>query len=358
MENQKIFISYSRKDLEFAKKLATDLRKAGADVWLDKLDIRLAEKWDVEIEKALESCKSLFFIVSKASIASDNVLNEVYFAMEEGKKVYPIIKEEVKLPFRLSRLQYVDLSSDYDDGLKQLLSALDLPGSSLRESRDLREDSVTFQSSPGNIGAVSNEKEESYHGKPFPDKQLAQHTVKPSQGFQPAENAAVHNPAPSNSKQKKRLIGGGILALLVIIFVWSSRSSDKNNTEEETTGNIEAVDSTPDSAVIAAMYDSAAFYTNEKDGESAFNWYMKIAEAGDAHGMWNVAFCYENGDGVEQNFDSAFEWYSKAADNGDADGMAAVAECYKKGQGVSQDPAKADEWQKKADEALKAETAQ
>jgi hypothetical protein len=31
------FFSYSREDLEFALRLAKDLKKAGANVWMDKL---------------------------------------------------------------------------------------------------------------------------------------------------------------------------------------------------------------------------------------------------------------------------------------------------------------------------------
>ena len=39
MVTGKTFFSYSRDDSEFVLKLAKDLRAAGADVWLDQLDI-------------------------------------------------------------------------------------------------------------------------------------------------------------------------------------------------------------------------------------------------------------------------------------------------------------------------------
>lgn len=51
---QKIFISYSRADAEFALKLAKDLRSAGADIWIDQLDIVSGERWDEAVEEALE----------------------------------------------------------------------------------------------------------------------------------------------------------------------------------------------------------------------------------------------------------------------------------------------------------------
>jgi len=39
MPLEKTFFSYSRADSEFVLKLATDLRNAGIDIWLDQLDI-------------------------------------------------------------------------------------------------------------------------------------------------------------------------------------------------------------------------------------------------------------------------------------------------------------------------------
>jgi len=51
-----IFFSYSRKDSEFVKQLAETLRKAGANIWLDQLDIKPSMHWDNTIEEALEAC--------------------------------------------------------------------------------------------------------------------------------------------------------------------------------------------------------------------------------------------------------------------------------------------------------------
>ena len=47
------FFSYSREDLEFALRLAKDLKKAGANVWMDKLDIHPGQPWQRKIDEAL-----------------------------------------------------------------------------------------------------------------------------------------------------------------------------------------------------------------------------------------------------------------------------------------------------------------
>lgn len=63
MRIHKIFFSYSRVDgAAFALKLAVDLKKEGFDVWIDKEDIRAGSEWDIEIEKALETCDCVLFI--------------------------------------------------------------------------------------------------------------------------------------------------------------------------------------------------------------------------------------------------------------------------------------------------------
>jgi len=62
------FFSYSRRDSDFALKLAKDLRAAGTGVWLDQLDIAAGEHWDSAIEKALAKCSVILVILSPFSV--------------------------------------------------------------------------------------------------------------------------------------------------------------------------------------------------------------------------------------------------------------------------------------------------
>ena len=123
-EIKKIFFSYSRTDAAFAVKLALDLKKAGFDVWIDQEDIRAGSEWDLQIEKALTTCDCLLFIQSERSVSSTNVLDEVYYALEENKKVIPVIISNCKPPFRINRLQHVSFIEDYENGLAELKSNL------------------------------------------------------------------------------------------------------------------------------------------------------------------------------------------------------------------------------------------
>ncbi len=123
-EAETAFFSYSRNDSEFALRLAEDLKAAGANVWLDQLDIEGGMLWDREVEKALANCPRMLVILSPNSANSDNVQDEVSFALSKQKRVIPVLYRECDIPFRLARLQHIDFRTDYARGLKTLLRTM------------------------------------------------------------------------------------------------------------------------------------------------------------------------------------------------------------------------------------------
>jgi hypothetical protein len=66
--------------------------------------------------------------------------------------------------------------------------------------------------------------------------------------------------------------------------------------------------------------------------------------------MYNLGYCFDKGEGVEQNLAKAVEWFTKAAEKGHSSAMSNLGRCFKKGQGVEQNLAKAVEWYTKAAE--------
>ncbi len=123
-EPQTAFFSYSRDDSEFALRLAEDLKAAGANVWLDQLDIAPGQRWARAVQDALNNCDRMLVILSPASVSSTNVEDEVAFALEEHKTVIPVFYRDCKVPFQLRPFQYVDFRTDYERGLKTLLRTL------------------------------------------------------------------------------------------------------------------------------------------------------------------------------------------------------------------------------------------
>jgi hypothetical protein len=118
------FVCYSRLDATFALKLSDDLKKHGIPIWIDKLNISVGQRWDREIEKALQKADCMIVLLSESAIQSENVMDEVSYAIDENKKVIPLKIEACSIPLRLRRIQYVDFAEDYAQGLDQLIGLL------------------------------------------------------------------------------------------------------------------------------------------------------------------------------------------------------------------------------------------
>ena len=104
--------------------LAGFVRDIGINLWLDQLDILGGQRWDRAVEDALQTCQGMIVVLSPDAVASDNMMAEVSWALEERKTIIPIILRSCTIPFRLRRLQYMDFTADYQTGFSQLLRAL------------------------------------------------------------------------------------------------------------------------------------------------------------------------------------------------------------------------------------------
>lgn len=119
-----IFISYAREDAEFALRLANDLRNFGIAIWIDQLDIPTGARWDDAIQQALHHCANLLIVLSPASVSSENVKDEIGFALHKNKPIVPVLYKECEIPFRLLRFNYVDFTKEQARGLDILLTNL------------------------------------------------------------------------------------------------------------------------------------------------------------------------------------------------------------------------------------------
>lgn len=125
----KLFISYSRKDTGFVRKLAGDLEKAGYDVWWDLTDLRGGDDWLRVIPSAIESSEFFIVVLSPNSAVSDWVKKEYTQALASGKKIIPLMLARSSVPFALNTINYVDFTSDdYAVNLKNLLDAIGYSG--------------------------------------------------------------------------------------------------------------------------------------------------------------------------------------------------------------------------------------
>lgn len=121
----RIFISYSRTDEEFARRLATDLDPLGVDLWIDVDDIPAGMKWSTAIQQGLDTCDMMIVIISPDSMASRNVEDEWQAFLDDGKPIIPVLWRPARIHFQLRRVQHIDFhTQNYETAFAQLHAEL------------------------------------------------------------------------------------------------------------------------------------------------------------------------------------------------------------------------------------------
>ncbi len=85
-----IFISYSRRDLDFAQKIVDALAANNLDTWIDWKSIPKGEDWEQEIYRGIEEADAFLFLISPDSVASQMCNKEITHAVKNGKRILPI----------------------------------------------------------------------------------------------------------------------------------------------------------------------------------------------------------------------------------------------------------------------------
>jgi len=125
----RVFISYARDDAPFATRLANSLLKQNIDVWIDTYRLTPGRSWARQIGEALDACQVMIVVLSPRSVASENVEDEWNYYLDQKKPTLCVRVEPCKIPYRLSKLQYIDFhEADFDQALARLLATLNTLG--------------------------------------------------------------------------------------------------------------------------------------------------------------------------------------------------------------------------------------
>ncbi len=90
-----VFISYSREDTPIAKRIAQALLEEGYEIWADWEDIPLTANWWSEIQAGIAAASTFAFLISPDSAMSDVCRQEVQYAVENSKRVIPILYRDL-----------------------------------------------------------------------------------------------------------------------------------------------------------------------------------------------------------------------------------------------------------------------
>jgi TPR repeat protein len=284
------FVSYSRNDSEFALRLVKDLTIAGASVWLDQVHLVAGQRWDRAIEIALAGCSCMLVILSPAAVASENVMDEISFAIDERKEIIPVLYGDCAVPLRLRRFQNIDFRGDYEGGLEKLLKTLGI----VKEDAD--GDSMASQGDLYFFG----------EGVPQDYRKAREWYEK---GAAAGSSRAMYYLGNMYDHAQSYL---GEECDWVAARSWYEKSA--------ATGYADAM------AMLGWHYDRG--FGGDADAGKAFYWYQKAANAGSGHGMAGLGELYELGKGVGKDAAKMQQWFEKGAEAGSGEAMARLGNLY------------------------------
>jgi WD40 repeat protein len=125
------FISYSRKNIAFARLLMEAFEKNKIQAWIDWQDIPPSADWLAEVYEAIEQSDAFIFIISENSVISEICSLEIKHAVENNKRLIPIVVNEVEpaqVPAPLADLQWIFFTEKdlFGEALEDLIVALQI----------------------------------------------------------------------------------------------------------------------------------------------------------------------------------------------------------------------------------------
>ncbi len=113
---KKVFISYSRKDTEWADKIKSTLEENHIDCWMDRAGIYAGGKYTREIIDAIKGCDIFLLVLSENAEQSEWVPKELGKAIQYHKYIIPV---------KISSFEIVEFELHLEN--IQILEVFDLP---------------------------------------------------------------------------------------------------------------------------------------------------------------------------------------------------------------------------------------
>ncbi len=126
-----VFVSYSRADSDFARKLNDALQMQGKTTWFDQESIASGADFQEEIYRGIESADNFLFILSPRSVNSPYCKDEVEYAASLNKRFVTVLHRQVNpasLHPELAKVQWIDFNQnekDFNANFSQLVRTLD-----------------------------------------------------------------------------------------------------------------------------------------------------------------------------------------------------------------------------------------
>ena len=132
ISKRSVFISYSRKDKDFVRKLNDSLDSSEIEAWVDWEGIPPSSDWMDEIARAIQGSDAFLFVISPDSLASKVCGEELELGIKYNKKLIPILHRDptngTVMHEKLSSHNWVYLrdQDDYDNGISKVLESVNV----------------------------------------------------------------------------------------------------------------------------------------------------------------------------------------------------------------------------------------
>ena len=127
-----VFISYSRTDTDFARKLNDALQLQGKTTWFDQESIAAGSNFQQAIHQGIENADNFLFVLSPNSVNSPYCADEATHAAKLNKRIITVLHRPVNpvdLPSELAKIQWIDfnrLGRDFYSNFCELIRTLDV----------------------------------------------------------------------------------------------------------------------------------------------------------------------------------------------------------------------------------------
>jgi WD40 repeat protein len=231
----RVFISYSRKDKEFVRRLHAALKGHGIDAWVDWEDIPLTADWQQEVYAGIDAAETFVAVLSPDALFSEVCLLELQHATRYNKRIIPIVCRDVdprQVPPELARHNWLFLrdGDSFDEGIDVLVDAINTDLEWVRAHTRILVRAAEWESSEHNSSFLMRgadlRKAEAWLSKASPD-QLPSPT-------------ALHTryvlASRKSERNQLRLITGiallsSVVAMFLTFYAWSERSQAIHNAD-------------------------------------------------------------------------------------------------------------------------------
>lgn len=350
MAKYDFFISYSSKDKDIAFRIVNAIESAGYTCWIAPRNIPYGTPYARAIMEGIDECDKFIVLITKSSVQSNDVLNEVDNAHSVKKTIIPVRLTDTQLSrelnYYLSRTQWLTLPSSNPEEIVKLLN-IENKSSPTQNQSKLNDSSNTNKNGlrinpillGGAIvmiaiavvmclcsGPFTHNEEDVNQSKEIVDDNLSSQSEDDVDAMHESssEKMTQMDLHQNNDTKSKNTINQS--------SVVKKESYKELENKEELTEIGESQSSPNDTEDYKQVLFEANAYYNNADYDKALPLYIRIATNFDINYADKVGWMYENAQGTKSDLIKAAEWYKKAADAGNTGAMNRLATLYVRGE--------------------------